>query len=159
MKAILLTALMSVSSFAAIPHGQYKIEKIQCKTGHVMKLGGAFMVYDILLNVGEGIMTMTATANSRPWAPFRLRCTQVNKGSYTLTQVNTYEGDLPNTSVECNAETWTNILKKKLFGVEAYGTFTYNVQGNKLTIFNPNTITKYSCDGAGDYPIYYYNKI
>jgi hypothetical protein len=103
-------------------------------------------------------MTMTANANSGRWAPFKLNCTQVNQGEYTYTQENKYEGDLPNISVKCNNSAWTSILKKRLFGVEKYGEFNYEVNGDKLTIFNPNTITKYSCDKNGDYPVYRYTK-
>lgn len=152
-------ALFSVNALAAIPTGKYKADKIQCKTGKIMKLGGQFMVYTIYLDVASTQMTMTATAKSGSWAPFRLDCTQVNRGNYVYTQENKYEGDLPNISVKCNSPAWTSILKKRLFGVEKYGEFNYSVSGKKLTIYNPNTITKYSCDKAGDYPIYHYTKI
>lgn len=155
----LLTILVSTQVLANIPTGKYKADKIQCKTGKALKLGGKFMVYTITLDVTDTNMVMTAKAKSGSWAPFKLNCTQVNKGSYVYTQENKYEGDLPNTSVKCNAAAWTAILKKKLFGVEKYGEFNYKVKGKKLTIYNKNTITKYSCDKAGDYPIYYYTKI
>lgn len=153
-----LMLLVSMSAMATIPTGRYKVEKIQCTTGKVMKLGGKFMVYTIYLDVSDRDMVMTAHAKSGSWAPFRLDCTQVNKGTFTYTQENKYEGELPNVSVKCNADRWTNILKKKLFGVEEFGEFTYSVDGNKLTISNPNTITKYSCDKDGGYPVYYYVK-
>ncbi len=156
---VLITMLVSFGAMANIPVGKYKVEKIQCTGGKVMKLGGKFMVYEIFLDVSDSEMVMTANAKSGSWAPFRLDCTQVNKGTFTYTQEGKYEGDLPNTSVKCNAATWTRILKKKLFGVEEYGEFTYVVNGNKLTISNPNTVTKYSCDKDGGYPVYYYNKL
>lgn len=156
--AILLTVL-SLPVLANIPEGSYVAEKIQChKSKKVLKLGGKFMVYKIQLNVTPKDLTMIATANSGSWAPFKLNCTQVNKGRIVYTRENTYEGDLPNVSVKCNNAVWTNILKKKLFGVEKYGEFTYNVSGNKVVIFNPKTTTRYSCDQSGDYPVYYYTK-
>jgi hypothetical protein len=155
----LLTMMISTQVLANIPTGKYKADKIQCKTGKVMKLGGKFMIYSIYLDVAATNMVMTARAKSGSWAPFKLDCTQVNKGSYVYTQENKYEGELPNVSVKCNAAAWTAILKKKLFGVEKYGEFNYKVSGKKLTIYNPNTVTKYSCDSAGDYPIYHYSKI
>lgn len=160
---VILTVLFLVTSFLAnaeITPGLYQVEKIQCaKSGKQLKLGGSFMVYDIKLNVTDKSMKMTAVAKSGSWAPFRLNCTQVNEGTFTYTSENTYEGELPNISVECNADMWTRILKKKLFGVEEFGEFTYEVSDNKLTISNPNTVTKYSCDETGDYPVYYYKKI
>jgi hypothetical protein len=144
---------------ANIPTGKYQVEKIQCKSGHTMKLGGKFMVYSIFLDIEDTKMKMTAIAKSGSWAPFKLDCTQVNQGAYVNTHEFKFEGDLPNTSVKCNAAAWESILKKKLFGVEEYGEFTYQVSENKLVISNPNTITKYSCDKAGDYPIYHYTKL
>lgn len=158
-KLSLVLALLSFNAFATIPTGKYQVDKIQCSTGKVMKLGGKFMVYKIFLDVGEGEMVMTAKANSGSWAPFKLNCTQVNKGTFTYTQENKYEGELPNVSVKCNASVWTSILKKKLFGVETYGEFDYTVNGDKLTISNPNTVTKYSCAKTGGYPVYHYTKI
>ena len=155
----LALALLSTSAFATIPTGKYQVEKIQCSTGKVMKLGGKFMVYKIFLEVGDGVMEMTAKANSGSWAPFKLNCTQVNRGTFTYTQENKYEGELPNVSVKCNSSVWTSLLKKKLFGVEKYGEFTYKIEGNNLTIFNPNTVTKYSCAKTGGYPVYYYKKM
>lgn len=151
--------LYSLTSFALIPDGKYKVEKIQCSTGKEMKLGGKFMVYEIFLQVTGFKMKMTATANSGSWAPFKLNCTQINEGKFTYTQEGKYEGDLPNTSVKCNNNAWTRILKQRLFGVEEYGEFTYTVNGNKLTIQNPDTVTKYSCEKDGGYPIYHYKKI
>lgn len=149
---------MSTTAFAVIPAGTYQVDKIQChKSKKVLKLGGKFMVYKIRLEVSATDMTMTATANSGSWAPFKLNCTQVNKGKVVYTKENTYEGELPNVSVKCNNDMWTGILKKKLFGVEKYGEFTYKLDGNKLVIFNPNTITRYSCETPGDYPVYYYS--
>lgn len=156
---VLSLLLISVTAMANIPTGKYKVEKIQCNTGHVMKLGGKFMVYEIYLDVTDHEMIMTANADSGSWAPFKLHCTQVNKGSFVYTAEGKYEGDLPNISTKCNNAAWTNILKKKLFGVEEYGEFNYEVNGDKLVIFNPNTVTKYSCDKTGGYPIYYYTKI
>jgi hypothetical protein len=158
---LLALVLMSISinAFAIIPTGNYKIEKIQCKTGKVMKLGGKFMVYDILLNVGETQMEMTATAKSAEWAPFKMDCKQLNRGKFVYTKEGKYEGDLPNVMVKCNAPAWTSIMKKKLFGVEKYGEFTYTVSGSKLVVFNPETMTKYSCKASGDYPIYHYTKL
>ncbi len=158
---MLIALALCCSSFAQanIPQGKYQIEKIQCKSGKVLKLGGKFMVYKIYLDVGAGSITMTATANSGSWAPFKLNCTQVNEGQFTYTQEGKYEGDLPNKSVKCNAKAWEQILRKKLFGVEEYGTFNYQVNGNQVIIYNPQTITKYSCDQSGDYPIYHYKRI
>lgn len=159
MKTILMALVLASSAFAQIPHGKYEVEKIQCKSGKVMKLGGKFMVYKIFLDVKEKEMVMTAKAKSGSWAPFKLDCTQLNRGKYVYTQEGKYEGELPNISAKCNNSMWTNILKKKLFGVEEWGVFNYKVSGKKLTIFNPNTVTKYSCDKAGDYPVYHYKKI
>lgn len=159
MKTIITALLIASSALAQIPLGTYKAEKIQCKTGKVMKLGGKFMVYEIFLDVKASEMVMTARAKSGSWAPFKLDCTQVNRGDYVYTQEGKYEGELPNISAKCNNPMWTNILKKKLFGVEEWGVFTYQVNGDKLKIFNPDTVTKYSCDTAGDYPIYHYKKI
>jgi hypothetical protein len=158
----LMSILMMVFanlSFANIPEGNYKIEKIQCQSGKVMKLGGKFMIYEIFLKVSGNQMTMTAKANSADWAPFKLNCTQVNQGQFQYTTSGQYEGELPNINVECNNPSWTNILKKRLFGVEEFGTFEYSVNGNQLVIQNKDTITKYSCDQSGDYPIYFYKKI
>ncbi|MAZ50068.1 MAG: hypothetical protein CME65_16010 [Halobacteriovoraceae bacterium] len=154
----LLMMLVSTTVLANIPVGRYKVDKIQCKTGKELKLGGRFMVYTILLDVEETSWIMTAKAKSGSWAPFKLDCTQINKGKFTYTAEGKLEGDLPNESVACNNPAWTRILKSKLFGVEEFGEFTYKVSGNKLEIYNPNTITKYSCDSAGDYPVYYYTK-
>ena len=154
----LFLILISASSMATIPTGRYKVDKIQCKTGKELKLGGRFMVYSLLLDVADSSWKMTAKAQSGSWAPFRLNCTQINVGKFTYTAEGKLEGDLPNESVECNSPAWTEILKRKLFGVEEYGEFTYKVDGRKLEIYNPNTITKYSCDRAGDYPIYYYTR-
>jgi hypothetical protein len=159
MKLSLIVLLLSFSAMANIPHGRYQVEKIQCTTGKVLHLGGKFMVYKIFLDVTEGNMRMTATANSGSWAPFKLNCTQVNEGTFTYTQEGKYEGDLPNTLVKCNAQAWIRIMKKKLFGVEKFGTFDYKITGNKLTISNPDTMTKYSCEKTGGYPIYHYKKI
>ena len=156
--AVLLMSL-SFTTMATIPVGQYQVEKIQCSTGKVLHLGGKFMVYKILLDVTDSKMTMTATANSGSLAPFKLNCTQVNEGSFTYTQEGKYEGDLPNTIVKCNSKPWIAIMKKKLFGVEAYGEFSYALDGDKMTISNPNTITKYSCEKEGGYPIYHYIKV
>lgn len=159
MKTLLAAVLVISSAMAQIPLGKYKAEKIQCKTGKVMKLGGKFMVYEIFLDVKASEMVMTAVAKSGSWAPFKLNCSQVNRGSYVYTQEGKYEGELPNISAKCNNAMWTAILKRKLFGVEEYGVFNYRVNGNRVQIFNPDTITKYSCDGAGDYPVYHYKKI
>lgn len=159
MKAILTAIFITGFALAQIPLGKYKVEKIQCKTGKVMKLGGKFMVYEIFLDVKATEMVMTAHAKSGSWAPFKLNCTQINKGGFVYTQEGKYEGELPNISAQCNNPMWTNILKKKLFGVEEWGVFNYKVAGDKLEIYNPETVTKYSCDSAGDYPVYYYKKI
>lgn len=152
-------SVLSFNVFSTIPVGQYKVEKIQCQSGKVMKLGGKFMVYEIFLKVTEVDLTMTAKAKSGSWAPFRLDCTQVNRGQFVHTQEGKFEGELVNVAVECNSPAWTAILKKKLFGVEQYGVFDYKVNGKELVIFNKNTITKYSCDKSGDYPIYFYKKL
>ena len=154
----ILMMLTTVGAYANIPVGQYKVDKIQCKTGKELKLGGRFMVYSLLLDVEATSWKMTAIAKSGSWAPFRLDCTQINVGKFTYTSEGKLEGDLPNESVECNSPAWTEILRRKLFGVEEFGEFTYKVDGRKLEIYNPNTITKYSCDSAGDYPIYYYTR-
>ena len=161
MKKFIYVFVMAFSKLALanIPNGNYKIEKIQCQSGKVMKLGGKFMIYEIFLKVSGNEMTMTAKANSADWAPFKLNCTQVNQGQFQYTQAGQFEGDLPNISVECNNPSWTNILKKRLFGVEQFGTFDYSFDGSQLVIQNKDTITKYSCDQNGDYPIYYYKKL
>lgn len=159
MKLVLFMVTITTMAFANIPVGTYKVNKIQCKSGHTMKLGGKFMTYDIFLNVDETKMKMTAVAKSGSWAPFKLNCTQVNEGDFTYTQENKYEGELLNTSVKCNAKAWTAILKKKLFGVEEFGEFNYEVDGKNLTIYKTNSSTAYSCDAEGDYPVYYYSKI
>jgi len=154
----IFVTIFSTLVLANIPDGNYKIEKIQCRSGKVMKLGGKFMIYEIFLKVTNNEMIMTAKANSADWAPFKLNCTQVNQGQFRYIQLGQYEGDLPNISVECNNSSWTNILKKRLFGVEQFGTFDYSFDGSYLIIQNKDTITKYSCDQNGDYPIYFYKK-
>lgn len=159
MKLILTLLFFTSTAMANIPNGTYQVDKVQCKSGKVLKLGGKFMVYNIKLAIASGRWEMTAIAKSGSWAPFKLNCTQINKGKFTYTQENKLEGDLPNSSVKCNSPAWTSILKRRLFGVEEYGEFTYKVKGKKLTLFNPSTVTKYSCDKAGDYPIYYYSKL
>lgn len=157
--AYLFLIYSSFSALAVIPEGTYKATKIQCKSGKVMKLGGKFIIYDIFLDVKPNEMMMTAKAYSGDWAPFKLQCTQINKGTISYISEEKYSGSLPNTFVECNNPTWTKLLKKRLFGVENQGTFNYKVSGDELMIFNAATVTKYSCDQAGDYPIYYYKKI
>lgn len=161
MKKMMFVVFLSLSwsVFSHIPTGNYKVEKIQCKSGKVMKLGGKFMAYEIFLKVAESEMTMTAKAKSHDWSPFRLNCVQINHGTFQYTHDGEFDGELPNVNVECNNEAWTNILKKRLFGVEERGLFQYKVNGKQLEIYNSNTITKYSCDAAGDYPIYFYQKI
>jgi hypothetical protein len=154
-----LALLISTSVFATIPQGTYQLEKIQCSTGKTMKLGGKFLVYVITLKVQETTLVMTAKAKAGSWAPFKLNCTQVNSGEYIYTAEGKYEAELPMSAVKCNAEAWTNILKKQHFGVEEYGSFTYAVSGDKLVIQNPNTVTKYSCEKTNGYPIYHYYKI
>ena len=149
----------STALLANIPEGRYQLDKIQCSTGKVLKQGGQFITYKLLLDITDSQMKMTALAKSGSWAPFKLDCIQINEGSFTYTQEGKYEGDLPNTSVRCNAKTWTNILKKRLFGVEEFGTFAYQILGKKLTISNPDTITKYSCEKTNGYPIYHYTKL
>jgi hypothetical protein len=159
MKALaFLLVLVSISSFADIPTGKYRLEKIQCKSGKVLKLGGKFMQYNVTLDVTDADMKMTAIAKSADWAPFKLNCTQINFGKFSYSGDSQFSGSLPMTSVKCNAKTWENILRKQLFGVEAEGVFTYNVSGNKLTIENSNTITKYSCEKTNSYPVYHYTK-
>lgn len=158
--ALFFTTIILTPAFADIAPGRYQVDQIQChKSKKVLSLGGKFMVYTIFMDITDTEMTMTAHAKSGSWAPFKLDCTQINQGTYAYTQEGKYEGELPNISVKCNADTWTSILKKKLFGVEEYGEFNYVVDGDKLTIFNPDTVTKYSCDSEGDYPIYTYKKI
>jgi hypothetical protein len=160
MKLFLSSIILIMSSvvLAEIPTGTYKVDKIQCKTGYALKLGGKFMEYAVYLDVRSTEMTMRVSAKAGSWAPFRLNCSQENKGRIVYTAENKYEGDLPMTKAKCNAETWTNIIKKKQFGVEAYGEFNYKVAGKKLMIWNPSTINKYKCTKSGDYPIYYYSK-
>ncbi len=155
---LLFLSLMAMSAAADIPDGRYLLEKIECSTGKVLKQGGKFVTYQLFLDINAPVMKMTALAKSGSWAPFKLDCTQINEGSFIYTQEGKYEGDLPNTSVKCNADAWTNILKKRLFGVEEFGTFDYELNGDKLTISNPNTVTKYSCEETGGYPIYHYNR-
>ena len=159
MRLTLLALLFCLSALAEIPNGKYVAKKIVCKSGDALKLGGKFMAYKIYLTINDGNMMMEAIAKSESWAPFKLNCTQINEGTFTYTKEGKFEGELPNTSVKCNSPAWTNILKKRLFGVEEFGEFTYSVSGNSVVIYNPNTITKYSCDKAGDYPVYYYNKL
>ncbi len=155
---LLLLATFTLSAGAVIPKGLYKVDKIQCKSGYSLKLGGKFMEYSVMLNVLETELVMSVKAKSGSWAPFKLNCDQVNRGKIVYTAENKYEGDLPMVKAKCNAETWTNIIKKKQFGVEEYGVFNYKVSGKKLTIWNPNTINKYKCTKSGDYPVYYYTK-
>lgn len=158
MKTLLLGLFLSMNALAQIPTGSYILEKIQCKGDKTLKLGGKFMQYKITLDVTEGLMKMTAVAKNGSWAPFKLRCTQINEGKFSYTGDNTYEGNLGLLSVKCNAATWENILRKQLFGVEDQGNFEYHVNGNKLTIENPDTITKYSCEKTNTYPVYHYIK-
>ena len=155
--SLLITTFLSVNLYANLPTGSFKIEKIQCKTGHIMDVGGKFMVYDILLDITDKNIKMTATVEGGDWMPGTLNCEQINYGRYTNTRENQYEGDLPNIKTKCNNAAWTAMLKRWLFGVEEYGTFTYKVNGKRLVIYNKDTITKYSsCDKPGDYPIYHY---
>lgn len=157
--SIIIVAL-SFATIAKIPEGKYQVEKIQCNSGKVFKLGGKHMIYDIYLTVTPTIMRMTANSKSNMRnLPLNITCTQINEGSYVYTQDNVYEGELKSVKSQCNNVMWTTILKLKKFGVESYGVFNYQVAGNKLVIYNTKTTTKYSCDGAGDYPIIHYKKI
>ena len=156
----------SVSAFATIPQGKYKADKIVCaKSGKVLKMGGdpsarKPVKYDMFLDVTATELIMTVDVVSAGWGDFRMKCKQVNRGAYVYTKENTYEGELKNTVAKCNSQMMERYLKSKLFGVEEYGEFTYNVSGSALTIFNTETVTKYSCtEQANDYPIYYYNKL
>lgn len=154
----LLLILLSTSVLADIPAGHYELDQIKCADGNELKLGGKFMTYKIALDVTDGEMKMTAVAKSGSWAPFKLYCTQINTGKFSYIEDDKYEGYLSLSSVKCNAKIWEGRLKKHAFGIEEQGVFTYSVSGNKLTIQNPDTVTKYSCKKTGSYPIYYYTK-
>lgn len=155
---LLMALFFGLSVLAQIPTGNYKLEKIVCSDGKVLKLGGKFMIYDVSLEIFESEMKMTAIAKNAKFAPFKLNCTQVNKGSYTITSETNYEGSLPLFSVKCNAKAWESILNKQHFGVEEQGVFDYEVDGNKLVLFNPATATPYSCKDTNSYPVYHYIK-
>ena len=161
MRAFILLFMLTTATaaFAVIPVGTYKADNITCKSGKVMHFGGDRIHYSLTLEVMSNMMRMTATVKSQGWFNGILNCIQVNEGSYVYTQASKYEGELPNIKASCNFPPMTAILKAKLYGVEEYGEFNYSVVGNKLTIFNPQTVTKYSCTGAGDYPIYNYTRI
>ncbi|OUR99801.1 hypothetical protein A9Q84_01875 [Halobacteriovorax marinus] len=155
-KLALLFLILSTSVFADIPVGHYELDKIMCSNGEALKLGGKFMSYTIALDVTEIDMKMTAVAKSASWSPFKLFCTQINVGKFSYIEDNKYEGYLALNSVKCNAKIWEGRLRKHAFGIEEQGVFTYTVVGNKLTIQNPETVTKYSCKKTGSFPIYHY---
>lgn len=157
----LILIFLCMNVFAVIPQGRYKVTKIQCKTGYTIDFGkvNEYMNYSIYLDVGNTAMAMIANAQTTPNSPIRIHCEMENRGSFTYTQAGKYEGELLNTKASCNSPIWTNILKKRLWGVEEYGVFNYHVNGPHLTIYNEKTITKYKCTQAGDYPIYHYQKI
>lgn len=155
----LLIFLLSFPAAAEIPLGNYEITKIQCQSGKILQLGGSYMRYHVYLNFTDTKMTMTAQMKSLTSNKQALECVQINSGEYVYTQDNKFEGELENKSIKCNAKAWERILKKKAFGVEEYGEFTYSIRGDELIISNPNTITRYSCRNTGDYPIYHYKKI
>ena len=158
--SMLMLVFFCFSAFATIPAGKYKVEKIQChKSKEVMKLGGKYMSYDIFLNITDTKLQMNVSAKSRSHAPFNLKCDQTNAGSIVYTKENIFEGELKITNLKCNAWAYEKILKMKNFGVEDYGEFTYSVNGNKLTVYKPNTKTNYRCKSSGDYPIYHYIKM
>ncbi len=156
----LLTLLLSVSIFAAIPAGDYKLDRIVCSSGKELKLGGKFMVYTVTLDVTASDMRMTAIAKSGSWAPFRLDCTQTNYGKYSLVNASTYQGYLGLENVTCNNDRWTDRLRKRPFAAEPNVVdFNYSVSGNSLVIKSPNTTNNFkSCAKDNAYPIYYYTK-
>jgi len=155
-----LFTLLFIASIAnaSLPQGNYVLKKIQCSNGEDLKLGGKFMLYDVSFDITDVDIKMTAIAKSAKWAPFKLDCTQVNVGKYSLIGDNQYEGYLAVDTVNCNAKAWESILRKQLFGVEEQGVFTYEVDGEELKISNPDTVTPYSCKKTGSYPIYIYTK-
>ncbi|EQC48016.1 hypothetical protein [Bacteriovorax sp. Seq25_V] len=157
-KMILALLVMASSVSAALPQGSFILQKIQCSNGEDLKLGGKFMQYDVRFDISDAEIKMTAIAKSAKWAPFKLDCTQINLGKYSLIDDNKYEGFLAVDSVECNAKAWESILRKQLFGVEEQGVFTYSVNGDELRVFNEQTVTPYSCKKTGSYPIYIYKK-
>lgn len=154
----LLLSLLSLSAFAALPTGNYTLKKIECSDGKILKLGGTLMQYDVTLKIDETNIEMTAIAKNTKWAPFKLNCTQVNFGAYENTAEGKYIGELPIKSVKCNAKTWEGILNKQHFGVEEKGEFDYSLVNGELTLFNPATMTPYSCKDTNSYPIYFYTK-
>lgn len=159
MKMLLVFALLfSVNCFADIPQGHYVLDKIECSDGKVLKLGGKFMQYHITLDVTDHEMLMTAKATSASWSPFKLECTQTNKGKFSYIGETQYEGYLAMDVVDCNAKAWEAILKKQKFGVEEQGIFDYEVNGDKLVISNKETQTLYSCKKTGSIPVYHYTK-
>lgn len=156
----LLPLLIASSVFATIPKGSYLLDKIMCTTGETLKLGGAFMRYNVVLKVGEEQAEMTAIAKSAKWAPYLLNCTQVNSGEFKYIGPGQYQGGLEISKVKCNLGIWEGILKKQHFGVESNGSiFDYEYNDGKLVLSVKDTFTNYkTCREAGGSPIYYYNK-
>ncbi|WP_412471736.1 hypothetical protein [Halobacteriovorax sp. RT-1-4] len=159
MKTI-LAFLMVTSVFATIPQGTYLLDRIECTTGETLKLGGAFMRYNVILKVEEEKAEMTAVAKSAKWAPYLLNCTQVNSGDFKYVGPGQYQGGLEMTKVKCNLGVWEGILKKQHFGVESNGSiFDYEYNDGKLVLSVKDTFTNYkTCREAGGSPIYHYNK-
>ncbi|EPZ50056.1 hypothetical protein M902_0600 [Bacteriovorax sp. BAL6_X] len=159
MKTI-LAFLMVTSAFATIPQGTYLLDRIECTTGETLKLGGAFMRYNVTLKIAEENAEMTAIAKSAKWAPYLLNCTQVNSGEFKYIGPGQYQGGLEMTKVKCNLGVWEGILKKQHFGVESNGSiFDYEYSDGKLVLSVKDTFTNYkTCREAGGSPIYHYKK-
>ncbi len=156
----LVSLLLAFSTFATIPQGSYLLDRIECTTGQVLKLGGAFMRYNVTIEIAEESIEMTAIAKSAKWAPYILNCTQVNAGEFKYVGEGQYVGGLEIADVDCNLGVWKNILKKQHFGVESAGSiFDYEYADGKLKLSVQDTFTNYkTCREAGGSPIYYYNK-
>ncbi len=155
---LVLGLLLSLSTFAGITDGRYILDNIKCSDGTVLKLGGKFMKYNITLDVKDDRMKMGAVAKSAKWAPFKLECTQINKGKFTIIDEKTYQGYMSLDSIKCNSPAWVNIMKKHAFGVEEDEVvFNYRVKGKKLSIHNPNTKNNFkTCEKKKLTPVYHY---
>ncbi len=159
MKTI-LALIVSLSVFANIPNGNYVLDSIKCNDGTPLKLGGKFIQYNVLLDVAGDTMTMSVNAKSGSWAPFKLNCQQRNVGKFTIIDSTQYQGYMRIDTVNCNNATWTDVIRKKAFGVENDEVvFDYSFSGNKLTIHNPKTKNNFkTCEKKGKTPVYYYTK-
>lgn len=157
-KILMLLIPLSLNAYGSIENSSYILKKIVCSDGKELKIGGKFMQYSVELEFNSAQIKMKAHAKSAQWAPFKLDCTQINTGKYSLSGENEYSGYLSLESVQCNASAWEAILKKQLFGVEEEGVFTFEKNGKSLKIFNKDTITKYSCKKTNSFPIYHYEQ-